>query len=238
LTQLPVQAPNAESVDPGRAVSSVFRFPFFRVDYFWAPAVMTICMRALTPVLLAAAAVLFHSQAHAGYTHYFTWRKLPSDAELRPCVDEMRLIVEARKSILVAPDEPGAVPGSPKIMASSVDFNGIGDDAHEPFVFPGQTGFNFCKTAAKPYDEIVTACLIVARDHFPASVLSISSDGSWEDWAAGAKLYRSVLRRPARNPMAESWTALGSRGIGIVLLGVALLGLSIIYWLKRKLGNA
>jgi hypothetical protein len=31
-------------------------------------------MRALTPVLLAAAALLllFHSQAHAGYTHYFT----------------------------------------------------------------------------------------------------------------------------------------------------------------------
>src|SRR5947208_2370994 len=102
---------------------------------------MTICMRAFTPVLLAAAALLFHSQAHAGYTHYFTWRK-------------------------------------------------------------------------------------------------VSSDGSWEDWAAGAKLYTSVLRRPARNPMAQSWTAPGSRGIGLALIAVGLLGISIIYWLKRKLGNA
>jgi len=43
----------------------------------------------------------------------------------------------------------------------------------------------------------------VARDHFPPSTLSISSDGSWDDWIEGAKLYSSVLRRSARNPMTD-----------------------------------
>ncbi|HVH45244.1 MAG TPA: hypothetical protein VM925_22985 [Labilithrix sp.] len=44
------------------------------------------------------------------------------------------------------------------------------------------------KTAQNPYDEVVVACLFVAKDHFPYDVLEISSDGDNSDWAAGARL--------------------------------------------------
>jgi hypothetical protein len=148
--------------------------------------------------------------ANAGYTHYFRWCQKPDEASLSRCINEMRRIVDARKSMLAGPEAEG----EPMVTAQSLVFNGVGDNGHEPFVFPGDiestprgpkipAGFNFCKTAAKPYDEVVTACLLVARDHFPPSVLAIESDGSWpDDWRDGASLYSSVLGRPARNPFA------------------------------------
>ena len=157
--------------------------------------------QATPTFLIAAVHLLLISQARAGYTHYFTWRKPPNEASVRSCVAEMNLLIIARSNLLVCPDEPESIPGSPKVQSSRVDFNGIGDKACEPFVFPGTVGFNFCKTSGEPYDEVVTACLLVARDHFNGSVLEISSDGSWQDWNSGANLYTFVLKRDAKNPM-------------------------------------
>lgn len=160
-------------------------------------------MRTIQICLSVFAVCLSCMSVHAGYTHYFTWNQKPSDADLKACVSEMRLVIEARKDILVGPDGPA----SAMIFDSThVDLNGIGDDANEPFIFPGESGFNFCKTEGKPYDAVVTACLLVARDHFPSAVLLIGSDGSWDagDWQDGAKLYSSVLSRPAQNPIDGS----------------------------------
>ncbi len=146
-----------------------------------------------------------------GYTHYFTWQKKPSEEALRKCVADMRRIVEARKEILAGPDGTG----QPQIGPLEISFNGRGheneglDEAHEPFVFPGKEGFNFCKTAYKPYDAVVSACLIVARDHFPREVLKIESDGDWDgpEWAEGIKLYSKVLNRAAKNPLSDGRTS-------------------------------
>jgi hypothetical protein len=159
---------------------------------------------------LALCICFFPAQALAGYDQYFNWHSMPSDAALRECIAEMRLIVQARRSILAGPDSEGA----PEIDATSLAINGIGEDGHEPFIFPGTIehnppiagvppGLNFCKTNGKPYDAAVTACLLVARDHFPASVLAIDSDGRWldGDWKDGAELYTAVLHRPANNPI-------------------------------------
>lgn len=44
--------------------------------------------------------------------------------------------------------------------------------------------FNFCKTAQKPYDKIVTACLTKMKSVFKDDV-KISSDGEADDWATG-----------------------------------------------------
>ena len=146
---------------------------------------------------------LFCLNAHAGYTQYWTWHGKPNDSDLKACVQEMTRLIEACTNILEGPDGDGPV----VISTSHVDFNGIGDDAHEPFHFPGNPGFNFCKTEGKPYDAVVTGCLLVARDHFPQSVLAIDSDGSWQRgaWQEGIKLYSSVLHRPVRNPMNPGW---------------------------------
>lgn len=190
--------------------------------------------------------------ASAGYTHYFTWHQRPSAAALRDCVGEMRLLVEARRKKLAGPEGEGA----PVIEAESLVFNGIGEDSHEPFVFPGtiertppipklDPGFNFCKTMGKPYDEVVTACLLVARDHFPVSVLAIGSDGSWVDgdWRDGTLLYSSVFRRLARNPIDgkvipdDIGRESAIRGVHVpprILLVVAM-GVAVVFFLMREM---
>ena len=52
--------------------------------------------------------------------------------------------------------------------------------------------FSFCKTACKPYDKFVTACLIYAKLIFGKDV-RISSDGDIADWQAGKKLVEKAL---------------------------------------------
>jgi hypothetical protein len=156
----------------------------------------------------AIAVCVFGMNAWAGYTHHFIWRQDPDPGVLHECVVDMSRIIAARWSTLAGPEGQG----KPEINSLDLVFNGIGDQGHEPFVFPGRLdripgfpgpkGFNFCKTAAKPYDAVVTACLLVARDHFPPSVLAISSDGAWNQgaWGTGANLYLSVLGRTPKDP--------------------------------------
>jgi hypothetical protein len=202
-----------------------------------------------TRYLVFAIFALSSFSAAAGYTHYYTWKHSPDDASIKACVTDMNKLIEARKSILVSPDLPESTPGSPKLNSTNVDFNGIGDRAMEPFVFPfvfpDHSSFNFCKTEGEPYDEVVTACLIVARDHFPAGVLEIKSDGAWEDWKNGAKLYSSVFGRPARNPITASATPnmrIPNLGVPfptklvLVLFLIFLVFLGPFIWLKKRFG--
>jgi hypothetical protein len=59
--------------------------------------------------------------------------------------------------------------------------------------------FNFCKTAMKPYDAVVTAILIRAKSIY-GSCVSISSDGDWQEWQAGRDLYQQVFGEVAECP--------------------------------------
>jgi len=195
--------------------------------------------------------VILAIPAQAGYDQYFTWHSRPSPQALHEAIAEMRLVIEASRSKLAGPDGDG----QPEIGSDSVVFNGIGDDSHEPFFFPGiiedpspglEPGFNAIKTAGKPYDAVVTACLLVARDHFPANVLAIGSDGEWpEDWLAGAQLYRSVLHRPAQDPIdgevvtghpakhpQSSLPAAGSTKVMLAVLGAA----ALLFLMKQAMG--
>jgi hypothetical protein len=151
--------------------------------------------------------------AQAGYTHYFTWHQKPSPEQLKACIEEMRKIIEASKDVLGGPEGTG----QPMVTDVEIVFNGLGDAAHEPFVFPGQAGFNFCKTAFKPYDAAVCACLMVARDHFPAALLEIGSDGEWTDWQEGKDLYVRVLNRPPQNPIGNEAPFQEIPWLGVVL---------------------
>ena len=190
-------------------------------------------------IVLALAFVAM--RVHAGYTHYYIWHKAPDETALMQCVAEMNQLIEARKSILVSPDLPDAVAGSLKLGTNKVDFNGVGDDSHETFVFPyvfeDKSEFNFCKTAYKPYDEVVTACLIVARDHFPPAVLTIKSDGSWNDWSAGASLYTATFHRNSKNPLQEGWDTEVPPRIRVILIICMVLVLPGLIRYSRKWSN-
>ncbi len=181
-------------------------------------------------VLLAL--VAFPSLAQAGYTHYWRWLTPPAPEAVRRCTAEMGRLVAARPDLVT--QEPRYEDGSEAVLV----FNGIGENAHEPFVFPGRPApddVNFCKTFAKPYDAVVTASLLVARDCFPRTVLEILSDGSWADWSDGRELYTQVTGRAARNPLSrsqpeDSWRSLPGLPSGGALGMLAALAIMVFGW--------
>lgn len=204
--------------------------------------------RRLISLCTCLAAVLTCAVAHAGYTQYFTWKIDPSGPRLNQCIEEMSLLIHIRRQDLQI------IPPDPKNLgADAISFNGIGNQAGEAFVFPGNTishnllydgnvpanlvGYNTCKTDMKLYDEVVTACLLVARDHFTDKELVINSDGIWDDWGAGRKLYEDILGRSARSPLPPTPVAIappaGPQLIKGLLIGVC--GIVILVVVKRVL---
>ena len=83
--------------------------------------------------------------------------------------------------------------GDPVLSTTEIGFNGKGeDDSHETFLIKrGQDGFQFCKTAQKPYDIVVCAALIILRHRI--RTFRVSSDGGPDDWADAIKLCQDVL---------------------------------------------
>jgi hypothetical protein len=98
--------------------------------------------------------------------------------------------------------------GAPKLTKEHIAFNGEAPELdHESFYFeakrslpyPGGTlGWACCKTARKPYDVVVVACLtFLSRDYG----FEVSSDGDVADWEAGVKLAEDALARDFANPL-------------------------------------
>lgn len=94
-------------------------------------------------------------------------------------------------------------PETPIFSDSLIRFNGVDDDGHETFyidqIFGGtykqwrdNKVFAFCKTARKPYDTIVTACLIILK-HYLGDDIKISSDGHPEEWQNGLNACKERL---------------------------------------------
>jgi hypothetical protein len=87
-----------------------------------------------------------------------------------------------------------------------IAFNGFGDESCETFWIgqkrapleswqtPAQRGRAFCKTARRPYDVAVTACLCYLESVYPKK-LQADSDGGVEDWQEGLALARRALPR-------------------------------------------
>jgi hypothetical protein len=124
-----------------------------------------------------------------GYTHYWNTKGAMSESEWEAITAAARKII-AKSTVALAfeYDEP-----EKKIVISktAIRFNGIGDDGHETFcIGPDGTDFEFCKTARKPYDEVVVAILQACAVY--ASRFSWSSDGTREEHADGITLYNAA----------------------------------------------
>lgn len=145
-----------------------------------------------------------------GYTHYFTKRGIEREDSRRyeMFANGARRIIEyatTYDNIQIA-DAMGDKLGAWEITDTHVAFNGFGPDSHETFYWPASAeGFNFCKTARKPYDAVVTACLIHLKDVYGEGV-DIGSDGYWSEWSDGARLYRNALGLTAEAPFKEEAT--------------------------------
>jgi hypothetical protein len=134
-----------------------------------------------------------------GYTqYYYTKEHLDSEAFKNFSEDVKEVLKEIKVPIAFEQDQPNK---KPTINSKMIRFNGIGEGGHETFLLvrdnkdePKEDGtiFNFCKTAQKPYDLCVTACLILAKYHFKDAV-NVSSDGEASDWQEAVEVVNKVF---------------------------------------------
>lgn len=160
-----------------------------------------------------------------GYTHYWTQVRDFTVAEwsdIRTDIGDILKEAQHNQGISLA-DGGGEGGTSPDISDKFISFNGLGDDAHETFVvnrvrptldddeirYGKRRGWDFCKTAEKPYDAVVVAALcylstITRRDDpktgepiVGSEAFKVSSDGKGADFLAGLELARKALPRKA-----------------------------------------
>ena len=111
--------------------------------------------------------------------------------------DIATMIKKEGKGVLAGGDGTG----DPEIKKGIV-FNGIEDDAYETFELPSgkpkKGSGDFCKTNRKPYDQFVSASLLILKDYLGESI-SIDSDGSHSNGKALAKKYSKIAKSCVRN---------------------------------------
>lgn len=155
-----------------------------------------------------------------GYTHYYTRPVANAGSAYmfgKLCLDAKAIIDHAKQSGIRLANGNAEAGTDPECTADYFSLNGVsdeyGDEGHETFYWeniPTQPDyrnksaeyFNFCKTAYKPYDAVVTAILIRAKVIY-GSCVSVSSDGSWQEWQAGRNMYQIVFGEIAPCPFSQ-----------------------------------
>lgn len=143
-----------------------------------------------------------------GYTHYWTMtRDLTVDewTEVQQDIGDILTYIENVSGVPLGNGE-GKRRSRPTMDAAGFMFNGIGDDAHETFGITrkrikqwegGTLGGDFCKTARKPYDIAVTACLCYLDSCLEPRGFDVSSDGHGRNFMDGLEAARQALPRKA-----------------------------------------
>lgn len=130
-----------------------------------------------------------------GYTRYWSVNK-DADTLDDTTLDTIRAIVDiAGEDGISIKNWDGT--GKPTITDTCINLNGDSDlwEDHENFKvsFPySPQDWRFCKTARKPYDVVVYACLRLLKEE--GYVTSISADGDYNTDAA-KKLVERAKRR-------------------------------------------
>lgn len=124
-----------------------------------------------------------------GYTNYWTMSKEKQSAKTRK---KMKAFTKAAIELSEAKICGGGGRGKPEVLLKHIWLNGCeeyGED-HETFPFdmtrPGSS--EFCKTARKPYDEVVKACLIYAKELGIIQSWRFDGDNEEEEYKVGAAL--------------------------------------------------
>lgn len=155
-----------------------------------------------------------------GYTHYYTF-KVPKGIKaatlesayqtaLQECARVAHAynaecddngLTDARLSGYTAHTKVGQYGG--------LQLNGKGELGHESFELrehfkqniESDNGFGFVKTARKPYDSVIVACLAILKYRL-GNAIDVSSDGTAGDWVNGVLLARRVIKRKVPNPLS------------------------------------
>jgi hypothetical protein len=148
-----------------------------------------------------------------GYTHYWGFAKRTGNAKRteelyqKAIKDCQKVIQYAKKNIVNLSGYSAHTTGY-----GGINFNGVREEAHEPFVLREHLNqnehFTFCKTARKDYDVVVTACLAILKYRLK-NYIDVSSDGHPEDFIEGVALARHVLKRNIHNPLGRGFKLVG-----------------------------
>lgn len=143
-----------------------------------------------------------------GYTHYWSFNKAPKGQAARAEKTYLKAIKECAKIALeynrlckeLEQDEnrlSGYTAHTRVGEYGGLQINGKGGLSHESFDM--REHYNqaceegsFCKTARKPYDLVVVACLCVLK-HRLGELMNVSSDGYKTDWVDGAAFASKCL---------------------------------------------
>lgn len=143
-----------------------------------------------------------------GYTHYFSFKKIQGKTQVNESLYNMAMR-DCQRIIKRYCKENGGLSGysaHTKLgQYGGLELNGKGADAHESLNFRehfSENDFGFCKTARKPYDLVVVACLAVLKHRLGES-FSVTSDGKPIDWADGVLLARKVTGLRIQNPIKD-----------------------------------
>lgn len=138
-----------------------------------------------------------------GYTHYWNYKNPKAEDATKATT----IVKEMKKMLLHLPLRSKTAGGyyiddrivikngvgekTPVINTTEILFNGdasVNFD-HETFAFEfgKQIDFDFCKTARKPYDFFVCACLLSLANHLEG--FEFSSDGGFDDWKPALDFY-------------------------------------------------
>lgn len=134
-----------------------------------------------------------------GYTNYWEVKHKLTKTQRKKMVDFTKKAVEL--TYVAIHDGHGL--RKPIITTKEIYLNGYEktNDEHETFELLcnlngkeyHHSAFRFCKTARKPYDEVVKACLMAALKLKIISEWSFDGDDTEEEFLAGRKLYYKVL---------------------------------------------
>jgi len=89
------------------------------------------------------------------------------------------------------------------IDSMNIPLEDIDEDGHETFYFSlDKSGFDFCKTNIKPYDEVVCGCLYIAKVIFGEDI-RINQDCDSGDDEHIIKKVKSILRENKLNKILD-----------------------------------
>jgi hypothetical protein len=125
-----------------------------------------------------------------GYSHYFTMSKNTTEDQIAKMIKFANTAIELFGADQIA-NGMGDGGTKPQVEKEIIRLNGVEEDSHETFLLPFNSGeWEFCKTAQKPYDTLVVACLIFAEQN--NVIKEWSSDGDSEDHEYGKALFEKA----------------------------------------------
>jgi len=127
-----------------------------------------------------------------GYTHYWRIKKDISKRMFKKTSTECKKLLNAINGKIKLCSQYGD-DTKPIFSDTEIAFNGVGDGSFEDFLFDGdRTTGEYCKTAERPYDLLVTGVLIVAKVTMGERI-KVNSDCDKADWQEGIDFVNKTL---------------------------------------------